>query len=628
MADRDGAAARPRGIERFVIGATLGLVVIASGQAAVNGVLGELQHRELAAQNRKVEAQTAALIELAVLQKQIQLEVVQVQQFLTDVSATRGLNGLDDGWAEAESNARDFQRDIDRASVLAERLQATELAAALAQAKASFPQYYDVGQRMAHAYVDSGTEAGNALMGEFDGASEALHTNVDAASKSLDQVMARARAEVQAGEARLERRQSMLVAFYALIAVAAAAWGVVLINRLRRRVLRPLGDLAGYMGRLADGDYGQNVPVKASNDELGHMVRSVVVFREAALERMEARRLQEEERLAAERAKAERDAERHRDDAERAKVVRSLAEALSCLSEGDLATRVDAQLADEYVELKNDYNSAAGRLADTIIRIREAAGQVGVGSDEITAAADDLARRTEHQAASLEQTAAALDDLTNRVKQTASSAQEARTWVSETQGEAQETERAVSAAVTKVGEIEAASAQIARIIGVIDEIAFQTNLLALNAGVEAARAGEAGKGFAVVASEVRALAQRSADSAKEIKDLIAQSNERVGEGVALVGQAGSALARILERVGGVADLIQVISASAREQALGLSEVNTAVNQMDQVTQQNAAMVEETTAAAHSLKGQAQVLSQLVAAFRLPGGVAQAGRRAA
>jgi methyl-accepting chemotaxis protein len=382
------------------------------------------------------------------------------------------------------------------------------------------------------------------------------------------------------------------------------------------------------MGRLAEGDYEQETPGTTSRDELGAMARAVSHFREAALERKEARRQQEMDREAAEQDKAERDRERSAADAERVMVVEKLATALAGLSGGDLTSRVEAAFDGEYAALKTDFNAAMATLRETIGQIRNDAVGVGVGADEISSAADDLSRRTEHQAASLEETAAALDQITATVRKTATSASEAQSMVTQTHEEARTTEVAVQEAIHAVGEIETASGQIGQIIGVIDEIAFQTNLLALNAGVEAARAGEAGKGFAVVASEVRALAQRSAQAAKEIKVLISASTDKVNQGVGLVGQTGHALTRILQRVDAISTIVAEISASAKEQSLGLAEVNIAVNQMDQVTQQNAAMVEQTTAAAHALKGQSKSLMGLVDTFRLSQAPDRGQRRAA
>jgi methyl-accepting chemotaxis protein len=241
------------------------------------------------------------------------------------------------------------------------------------------------------------------------------------------------------------------------------------------------------------------------------------------------------------------------------------------------------------------------------------------GADEISHAAGNLSRRTEHQAASLEETAAALDEITATVRKTAGVAREASQVVTETRSQAETSGTVVQDAVRAMSAIETSAGEIGQIIGVIDEIAFQTNLLALNAGVEAARAGDAGKGFAVVASEVRALAQRSADAAKEIKALIAASATNVGQGVDLVGRTGKALSSIVQQVVRIDQLVSEIASSAQEQALGLSEVNTAVNEMDQVVQQNAAMVEESTAATMALKNEASELARMVGRFRITGG---------
>jgi methyl-accepting chemotaxis protein len=255
-------------------------------------------------------------------------------------------------------------------------------------------------------------------------------------------------------------------------------------------------------------------------------------------------------------------------------------------------------------------------LQQTMAGILGAARGIRSGCGEISTAADDLSRRTERQAAGLEQTAAALDQITATVRRSSDSAEKARGVTQSTKANAERSGKVVREAVEAMGGIEKSSQSITQIIGVIDEIAFQTNLLALNAGVEAARAGDAGRGFAVVAQEVRALAQRSAEAAKEIKSLIRASSEQVGKGVKLVGETGRTLDQILAQVDEINDLVGEIAASSKEQAVGLAEVNVAVNQMDQVTQQNAAMVEQSTAASHALASEAAELERLIGRFQV------------
>ncbi|HWA59934.1 MAG TPA: methyl-accepting chemotaxis protein, partial [Caulobacteraceae bacterium] len=297
-------------------------------------------------------------------------------------------------------------------------------------------------------------------------------------------------------------------------------------------------------------------------------------------------------------------------------VVQALGDALAKLSAGDLAWRLSGDFPGQYRKLRDDYNAAAGTLHEALGAIAGNALSVRSGAAEISQASDQLSRRTEQQAASLEETAAALDQITATVRNTAEGAAEASRKVSGAKAEAERSDGVVGQAVAAMDRIQASSREIGQIIGVIDEIAFQTNLLALNAGVEAARAGEAGRGFAVVASEVRALAQRSADAARQIKSLIGESGAEVGRGVALVGETGEALGRIIAHVASIDGLVAGIAASAAEQATGLGQVNTAVNQMDQTTQQNAAMVETSASAAQKLRREAEALGDLVARFQL------------
>ncbi len=390
---------------------------------------------------------------------------------------------------------------------------------------------------------------------------------------------------------------------------------------LSRTIGAPVAEMTTAMRRLASGDNSVDVPAMGRKDEVGDMAEAVAYFKSAAIEkvRLEAEAADQRAQVEAERQQREREkaAEAEAD----AFAMGALAKALDHLASGDLTYRINAPLTPKAEGLKRDFNTAADRLRDALRGINGATGGIRAGSEEIASASDDLSRRTEQQAASLEETAAALDQITATVRKTASGALEVSSLVAQARSGAERSGAIVSQAVSAMSEIETSSSQVSQIIGVIDEIAFQTNLLALNAGVEAARAGEAGKGFAVVAQEVRALAQRSAEAAKEIKTLISTSSQQVDAGVDLVAQTGDALRAIVDQVASIDTLVKEIAASAQEQSTGLHQVNVAVNQMDQVVQQNAAMVEEATAATHSLKGEAGELATLVGRFKV--GEAQA-----
>ncbi|MBS0122637.1 hypothetical protein KB874_00700 [Aestuariicoccus sp. KMU-90] len=304
---------------------------------------------------------------------------------------------------------------------------------------------------------------------------------------------------------------------------------------------------------------------------------------------------------------------------DQAQVVERLAQGLDALSHGLLSRRITDIFPPEYETLRDNFNRALTSVGDAIRAVGETASSIRSGSDEIAAASDDLSRRTETQAATLEQTAAALDELSSSVRVTATNADDADRAVQTAREKAARNDEVMRQAMSAMSAIETSSGQIGEIISVIDDIAFQTNLLALNAGVEAARAGESGKGFAVVASEVRALAQRSSDAARQIKDLISGSSEQVKSGVDLVQRAGAALEDVVREVADISQLVSGIAKAANEQAQGLSQINAGVASLDQVTQQNAAMVEEATAAAHMLRQQAEGLSGQVERFELSSG---------
>ncbi len=384
----------------------------------------------------------------------------------------------------------------------------------------------------------------------------------------------------------------------------------------QRQVSGLLGRLSQSMLNLAAGQLQTGIPALERRDEIGKMAGALLVFKQGLAAKLQLETEAEATRTAAEAERTRHAAEQAQAAERQREVVLALAEGLTKLAAGDLAVSLTRQFAGDYERLRSDFNSAISQLRETMSAIAQSAGNVRSGAAEMRQAADDLARRTEHQAANQEETTAALGDIMQTVRSNAGNAEAARRLASTAQGDAEHSGVIVTDAISAMSAIEASSRQVGNIIGVIDEIAFQTNLLALNAGVEAARAGDAGRGFAVVATEVRALAQRSAQAAKEIKSLISTSSTQVEAGVRLVGEAGSALTRIATQVAELNGLINNIATSATNQAAGLSEINSAVGQMDQLTQQNAAMVEEATAASHSLSDEATSLEHLLSRFSL------------
>jgi len=424
--------------------------------------------------------------------------------------------------------------------------------------------------------------------------------------------------------------KAMLTTLMVAMSVMAAGVAAFSMWTVVTGVIRPVSSITTAMDRLAHGDLNVAIYGEGRRDEIGVMASTVAVFRDNARERVRLEKEAEANRTLSERERMERERQQAQDAAEVRFAVDRIGHALGQLSDGKLTYRVTEAFAERLDAIRVNFNDAVAKLEDAMRRVGQNAQVIAAGSTQIHAAADDLSKRTERQAASVEETAAALEQITTTIGETSHRAREAGRQVQETRGAAERSGTIVEKAVSAMQEIEGSSKEITTIISVIDEIAFQTNLLALNAGVEAARAGEAGKGFAVVAQEVRELAQRSASAAKEIRSLIGKSGNQVKNGVDLVVATGKALEEIVAQVQAVSVNVNAIVEASGDQATGLKEINTAVAIMDQGTQQNAAMVEESTAASRSLAKEAEALFQLIGKFEIGGqsGSGQPGMRRA
>jgi methyl-accepting chemotaxis protein len=412
------------------------------------------------------------------------------------------------------------------------------------------------------------------------------------------------------------------IASSAYVIVGSSIAALVLVGLVSffalKSLLRPLGVLTSTVRTLSGGNDAVEIPYAERRNEFGNIARALEVFRDSAREKRLIENRSVEERSEAEAERRRNDAEKQHVDQQIDLAVSELAAALSLLAQGDLSTTIETAFSGRLEQLRNDFNGSIVRLRDTLSDIRESTLSIQKSSAGLSHSSTELSRRTETQAASLEETAAAVDEITVTVRSSAERAREANHAVSETKKSADSSGTVVSNAVAAMGRIEEASRKIEQIIEVIDDIAFQTNLLALNAGIEAARAGEAGKGFAVVAQEVRELAQRSAGAANEIKDLITQSSQEVSSGAGLVQQAGAVLAAISQQITGVSQHVDMIATASQDQSAALQDINNSVNRMDQMTQQNGAMVGETTEASRRLAEEADALLQLVQQFRIDG----------
>ncbi|NTE85633.1 HAMP domain-containing protein [Agrobacterium rubi] len=446
-----------------------------------------------------------------------------------------------------------------------------------------------------------------------------LYSIIDPLGESVSKLIDIQLTAAKDGMAAGEDLKSFIVHTLAILGAIALALAVVCVLIVIRGVIKPIQRMTGSMSSLASGNVDLEIPGADRKDEIGKMAQNVVIFRNNAIERVRLEQEADANRSMSEKERIAREEQKAKEAADTSFAVDNLADALSRLADGDVSYRISQPFVQHLDVVRANFNSSAEKLQSALNRVADNARGIDAGANEIRAAADDLAKRTEQQAASVEETAAALEQITTTVKDSTKRAQEAGQLVSKARTGAEQSGDVVRKAVIAMEQIEKSSSEISNIISVIDEIAFQTNLLALNAGVEAARAGEAGKGFAVVAQEVRELAQRSANAAKDIKALITTSNGQVQQGVQLVGETGRALETIVAEVQEINRHVVAIVDGAQEQSSGLQQINTAVNQMDQDTQKNAAMVEEQTAASHTLAREAASLNHLLGQFKLGGG---------
>ncbi|KJX89266.1 putative chemoreceptor y4fA [Agrobacterium tumefaciens] len=542
-----------------------------------------------------VDGATAAMLEQAVNQRGFLL--FRSDSTYNDVFAQRELmlKKLSDARALAAGQP-DILKSIDdmekSATVFFKELAEPQIAARKTT-EAPISEIIEIGRNQAKGQLDGFRAAAAKIKEQLNGLSTVYAAEQQAAARNLE---------------------------YALLGGGAVAGllAVLLIWALSRSIVTPIVGMTAAMSRLADGDLTTEVPATDRGDEVGKMAKAVLVFKEAGLEKSRLAGETDRMRSATDAERRRNEEEKARDEAASAFASAELGKGLAALADGDLSYRIETPFVPAIDPVRVNFNSAVEKLQQALRTVGENAAAINAGASEMLSAADDLSRRTEQQAASIEETAAALEEVTTTVRDSARGAEDAGNLVQRARAGAEKSGVVVRKAVAAMREIEKSSGEIGNIIGVIDDIAFQTNLLALNAGVEAARAGDAGKGFAVVAQEVRELAQRSANAAKEIKTLIGASSQQVENGVNLVDETGKALELIVSEVEEINAHVSAIVVAAREQATGLQEINTAVNTMDQGTQQNAAMVEQQTAASHSLAREAEALNSLLGQFRMGG----------
>jgi methyl-accepting chemotaxis protein len=552
----------------------IGIVLIVGFVAGGTGfTFFSIRQQRIALDSVDAAAETVANQSIALIQtaKEIELDVVQVQQFLSDISATRAQDGLDDGFKEAQRFADKFDHDVAAATAIAETLHRADMTEVLSGARTTFAPYYEIGRRMAHAYIDEGSSGGNRMMSEFDKASDQLQEKVEQVVSLAGTVVKETTGTLDQAIASIQAHGDRLVQVTALLGILGTLAGAALGALLYLGVVRPIGGMTAAMGRLSEGDLAVAVPGQGRRDEIGSMAGAVLVFRDHMIA---------EDRLAAEQAEERRRA----DAAKRAALV-------------DMADRIESATT-------------------------AALHEVGARTAAMTATAEEMSASADRTGNSARSAASASAQALANAQTVASAAEQLSSSIREIGGQVgQSTEvvaRAVAAGSETRATIEALNEEVARIGAVADmigEIAAKTNLLALNATIEAARAGDAGKGFAVVASEVKGLATQTARSTQEIAQHIAQVRGATGASVAAVTRIEQTIGEINAISGSIAAAVEEQGAATAEIARNVTETATAANEMTSRTVEVSTEAEKTGRRAAEVRENATALDAAVGDLR-------------